>query len=275
MKRDITFWAAVAWLLLVAVLAAGADLIAPYAPDAIDLRARLAPPGTPGHLLGTDHLGRDMFSRLLEGLRLTLLIAFVGTVIGAIVGTALGLLAAKAGGRIDDAIVALIDAQAALPFLILALGALAIFGNSLALFLIIVGFQGWERYARLARGLALSGREAPYVEALRHLGASPWRIYGLHILPNIASTLIVNLTLNFPETILLESGLSFVGLGIQPPLASLGSLLGQGRDYLMTTWWLPAFPGAAIFLIALSVAIVGDRLRDRFDPTFRRVSHVK
>jgi len=270
MIRDATFIVAVAWLGLVVVLALFADGIAPYASDAINLRARLAPPGTGDHLMGTDHLGRDMLSRLLDGLRLTLLIALVGTLIGAIVGTALGLLAAQAGGRFDDTIVSLIDAQAALPFLILALGALAIFGNSITLFLVVVGFQGWERYARLARGLALSAREAPYVEALRHLGASRWRIYALHILPNISSTLIVNLTLNFPETILLESGLSFVGLGIQPPLASLGSLLGQGRDYLMTNWWLPAFPGALIFLTALSVAVVGDRLRDRLDPTHFR-----
>lgn len=270
MRRDPILWLAAAWIVLALVLALGADLLPAHSPDAIDLRARLAPPGSPGHPLGTDHLGRDLAARLLQGLRLTLIIALVGTVIGAVVGTALGLLAARAGGRIDDAVVALIDAQAALPFLILALGALAIFGNTLTLFLIVVGFQGWERYARLARGLALSAQEAPYILALRHMAASPWRIYGRHILPNIASTLIVNLTLNFPETILLESGLSFVGLGIQPPLASLGSLLGQGRDYLMTAWWLPAWPGLAIFLTALSVAILGDRLRDRLDPTLER-----
>src|SRR5262249_51019898 len=146
----------------------------------------------------------------------------------------------------------LVDGQAAIPFLIIALGALAIFGNSLTLFLVIVAIQGWEIYARIARGLALSAGRQGYVVAVRMVGARPGWLYLRHILPNISSALIVNLTLSFSGTILLESSISFVGLGIQPPLSSLGSMLGYGRQYVLTAWWLSVLPGAMIFSIALA-----------------------
>jgi len=155
------------------------------------------------------------------------------------------------------------------PFLIIALAVLAFFGNSLTLFIIIMGINGWEGYARLTRGMVLSATTHGYAVAVRSLGARPMRIYGRHILPNIASALIVQFTLNFPSTILLETSLSFLGLGIQPPLTSLGQMLGAGRNHLIFAWWISVIPGLIIFFTTLSISIVGDWLRDRLDPTLR------
>ena len=265
---------AFAWLAGVALIGVGAELLSPYDYTAIDLRARLAPPalfgGSWAHPLGTDHLGRDLLSRLIHATRFSLLIALVGTLIGAVLGTMLGFLAAHFRGVVDDLIMMLVDFQAAVPFVILALAAIAFLGNNLVLFVCILGLQGWERYARIARGLALAAKERGYVVALRTAGARPWRIYAKHILPNVAGALIVQVTLNFPETILWESALSFLGLGIQPPNTSLGALLGFGRDYLFNAWWLALFPGCLIVVTTLAMSLCGDWLRDRLDPRLRR-----
>lgn len=258
---------ALVFLTLFVLLAVFAQLLSPYDMVAMDLRARLAPPvflgGDWAHPLGTDHLGRDVLTRLLHSLQMTTAIALVGTVIGAIVGTLAGLVSAHLGGGVDDAIMLLVDTQAAIPFIIIALGAIALFGNSVLLFFVVVGLSGWEGYARIARGLTMQAKSLGYVTAVRLMGGGSARVYLRHVLPNIASALIVNLTLNFPSTILLESSLSFVGVGIQPPLTSLGSMLGYGRDYLFTEWWLAVFPGALIFAVALCISILGDALRDR------------
>ena len=256
------------------VVALGADWIAPYDYQAIDLRGRLVPPfwaegGSAVHLLGTDDLGRDMLSRLISSVRMSLFVALLGTVIGAILGTTLGFMAAHFRGWVDDLVMAAIDFQAALPFMILALAVVATLGNSLTLFIGLMGIYGWERYARLTRGLTLSAVTHGYAVAVRTLGAGPLRIYGRHILPNIANALIVNTTLNFPQTILLETSLSFLGLGIQPPLTSLGNMVGFGRDYLLTAWWIAVFPALAIFLATLAMSILGDWVRDRLDPTLK------
>lgn len=261
-------------LIALIVVALGADWIAPYDYQAIDLRGRLAPPfwaegGSLKHFLGTDDLGRDMLSRLIFSVRMSLFVALLGTVIGAVIGTTLGFLAAHFGGWVDDVVMAAIDFQAALPFMILALAVVATLGNSLVLFIALMGIYGWERYARLTRGLTLSAVTHGYAVAVRTLGAGPMRIYGRHILPNIANALIVNMTLNFPQTILLETSLSFLGLGIQPPLTSLGNMVGFGRDYLLTAWWIAVFPALAIFLATLAMSILGDWVRDRLDPTLR------
>jgi len=156
-----------------------------------------------------------------------------------------------------------------MPFLIIALAVLAFFGNNMILFVILMGLNSWERYARITRGLTISANEQGYANAVRQLGASNLRIYGLHLLPNIASTLIVSMTITFPETILLESGLSFLGLGVQPPLSSLGNMVGYGREYLTRAPWIMLCPSAVIVLSTLSISIVGDWLRDRLDPTLR------
>ena len=261
------------WLGLMIVTAAGADFLAPYSITAMDLKARLTPPvlfgGAFAHPLGSDELGRDVFSRLIFSIRMSLLIAFFGTMIAATLGTALGILAAHFRGRIEAVILMAIDFQASMPFMIIALSVLAFFGNTLMLFIALMGFHSWERYARITRGLTLAANEQGYAAAVRQLGAGPGRIYGLHILPNIASTLIVSMTLTFPEIILLESGLSFLGLGVQPPLTSLGNMVGYGREYLTRAPWIMLAPAGIIVMTTLSISLLGDWLRDKLDPTLR------
>jgi len=264
---------ALGWVALMLATAFLADVLAPYSYTALDLRNRLAPPigfgGVVIHPLGTDELGRDVFSRLIYSIRMSLLIAFGATLIGAALGTSLGFLAAHFRGLVEQAVMALVDFSASIPFLILALAVLAFFGNSLTLFICLLGLHAWERYARIARGLAISAGAQGYAAAVRQLGATPWRIYGRHVLPNIASTLIVSMTLAFPEIILLESGLSFLGLGVQPPETSLGSMVGYGREYLTRAPWILLSPAAVIVLTTFSVSVLGDWLRDRLDPTLR------
>ena len=259
--------AAALWIMAMLVVAVFADRLRPYGITQFDLRNRLAHPGNAAHWLGTDELGRDVLSRLLVSVRISLLIAFGATAMAAVLGTVLGFLAAQFRGWVEQAVLMLIDFQAALPFLILALAVLAFFGNSLPLFVALMGFYGWERHARIARGLAIAADAQGYASAVRQLGASPWRVYGRHILPNIASTLIVSATLSFPEVILLESGLSFLGLGIQPPMTSLGNMIGYGREYLTRAPWILLSPSAVVVLTTFGVSVLGDWLRDRLDPT--------
>lgn len=262
-----------AWVGLMLATAILADLISPFAYTALDLRNRLSPPvgfgGTWLHPLGTDELGRDVLSRLIYSIRTSLIIAFGATIVGAVLGTTLGFLAAHFRGVVEQAVMALVDFSASIPFLILALAVLAFFGNSMVLFVLLLGLHAWERYARIARGLAISASAQGYAGAVRQLGARPLRIYGRHILPNIASTIIVSMTLAFPEVILLESGLSFLGLGVQPPDTSLGNMVGFGREYLTRAPWILLAPAITIVLTTLSVSLIGDWLRDRLDPTLR------
>lgn len=270
----ITIALSFAWLALMVIIAITGDLWNPHDYQGMDLRARFAPPiwmegGSWSHMFGTDNLGRDVLSRLVVSIRISLLVALLGTLIGAVLGTFVGLLAARFGGLVDDLVMVGIDYQAALPFMILALAVVAFAGNSLTLFILLMGLYGWERYARIARGLALSAMTQGYAVAVKTLGASPLRIYGRHILPNIANALIVNMTLNFPQTIMLETSLSFLGLGIQPPMTSLGNMVGFGRDFLLNAWWLATIPALVIFVTTLAFALVGDWVRDRLDPTSR------
>jgi peptide/nickel transport system permease protein len=264
-------WLAMLVLGVLVGLAAFGDGLTPHDWAASNLRARLRPPvfmgGTWDHPLGTDRLGRDGLARLVVGLRVSFAVALIGTLIGALIGTVLGFLAAHARGWVEDGLMAAVDFQASMPFIIIALCLLAFFGNSLALFVFLMGLNGWEVYARLVRGVVLSARAQPYAQAVVALGAGPARLYLRHLLPNIAGVLIVQFTLNFPGTILLETALSFLGLGIQPPLTSLGVMLGEGRDYLINAPWLSVVPGTAIFLATLSLSLIGDWLRDRLDPT--------
>jgi peptide/nickel transport system permease protein len=262
---------ALGWLALMVAVALLADAIRPYDTTAIDLAARLRPPfgfgGGARHLLGTDELGRDVLSRLIVSIRLSLLIAFGATILGVTLGAFLGMTAAHLRGLGEQAILMLVDVQAALPFIILALSVLAFFGTSLALLTALLGLYGWERHARVARGLALGAGAQGYTMAVRQLGAGPWRLYLRHVLPNIAATLIVSATLAFPEVILLESGLSFLGLGVQPPMTSLGNMVGYGRGYLSSAPWIVLAPSLVIALTTLAISMTGDWLRDRLDPT--------
>jgi len=257
------------WLALMILAALLTDWIRPYPITKMDLSARLAAPGTPGHWLGTDELGRDVVSRLLQSIRVSLVIAFGATLLSAVFGTTLGFLASRFRGIVEHVVLTLADFQAALPFMILSLSVLAFFGSSMTLLVCLMGFYGWERYARIARGLAISAGAQGYAAAVVQLGATPARVYLKHILPNVASTLIVSMTLTFPEIILMESSLSFLGLGVQPPETSLGNMVGFGREYLTRAPWIMLAPAFVIMMTTLSISLVGDWLRDRLDPTVR------
>jgi peptide/nickel transport system permease protein len=269
--RQIPFSVAfgIAWLAAMVLVALFADTIRPYGITAMDLRNRLSLPGNPAHLLGTDELGRDVLARLIQSIRLSLAIAFGATIISAVLGTTLGFAAAKFRGAVEHLVLVLADFQAALPFLIMSLAVLAFFGSSMPLLIGLMGFYGWERYARIARGLAISASAQGYAAAVVQLGATPARVYLRHILPNVASTLIVSMTLTFPEIILMESGLSFLGLGVQPPDTSLGNMVGFGREYLTRAPWIMLAPAFVIMMTTLSISLVGDWLRDKLDPTLR------
>lgn len=255
------------WIAIMVAIALAADWIRPFNITAFDLRNRLALPGTLPHFLGTDELGRDVLSRLIDSIRISLLIAFGATMLSAFFGTLLGFLAAYFRGIVEHFVLMLADFQAAMPFLIMSLSVLAFFGSSLPLLICLMGFYGWERYARIARGLAISASRQGYASAVTQVGASPSRVYLKHILPNIASTLIVSMTLTFPEIILTESSLSFLGLGVQPPMTSLGNMVGYGREYITRAPWIMLTPSIVIMLTTLSISLVGDWLRDKLDPT--------
>ncbi|MEX2450258.1 MAG: ABC transporter permease [Rhodospirillales bacterium] len=264
---------AAAFIACVMAIFVFADFLAPYHYTTQDLPNRLKPPsflgGPEQYFLGTDELGRGILSRLIYATRFSIFVAILGTGIGAVLGTFLGFVAAHFRGWVEETLMMLVDAQASLPFMLIALAVLAFFGNSFTLFIIIMGINGWENYARLTRGMVLSANTHGYAVAVRSLGAKPSTVYFRHILPNIVSILIVQFTLNFPGTILLETSLSFLGLGIQPPLTSLGQMLGAGRAHLLFSWWIAVLPGTMIFLTTLSISIIGDWLRDKFDPTLR------
>jgi peptide/nickel transport system permease protein len=265
---------ATTWLIAMIIIGFLAPVIAPFDYQKINLSTRLLPPvwidgGSFTNIFGTDDLGRDILSRLLQSIRISLLVAIIGTVISAVLGTTLGFIAAHFRGVVDDFLMMLVDFQASLPFMILALTVIAFFESSIFLFIGLMGIYGWERYARFARGLALSAEEQGYAVAVRSFGASPVRIYLRHILPNVGNTLVVNMTLNFPKVIMMETSLSFLGLGIQPPDTSLGNMVGFGRDFILTAWWMAIIPAATIFLTTLSMSILGDWVRDKLDPALK------
>lgn len=261
------------WLGLVILIAVIAPLIVPYDFMAVDVRARLKPPvffgGDFAHVLGTDQLGRDVFSRALISIRISLTIAICATMLSTVVGVTLGFIAAYFRSWVDQVILTFVDAQLAMPFMIISIAVLAFLGNSLPIFIMLLGMYGWEQVTRIARGLAISANAQGYAAAARDIGASPWRIYLRHILPNISAMIVIAMTLNIPAVILLESSLSFLGIGLQPPQTSLGNMVGYGRDYIQSAPWIMLMPAAVIVITTLSVSVVGDWLRDRLDPTLR------
>lgn len=258
-------------LLAIAVLA---PLISPFEPDQQRLLARLKPPvgivgANPLHWLGTDQLGRDLLSRCLHGLRLTLALALFGTLLGLAIGAALGLAAGLVRGWLDALIMGLVDIMMSLPFTLVALFVVALAGTDVAVLIGVLGIAYWAHFARLIRAQVLSLREMPFVEAARAAGAGPWRIATVHMIPNLISPVVVMASLNFSNLILLESALSFLGLGVQPPTATLGSMVGQGRDYMASAPWIVAVPALFIVLVSLVAMLLGDALRDRLDPRLR------
>lgn len=258
-------------LLIITVLA---PLIAPHEPTAQSLISRLRPPigferYKDGYLLGTDELGRDVLSRSLYGLQLTLILAALGATIGLMLGGVLGLVAGIAGGIVDDLIMGAVDAQIAIPFTLIALLMLAIFGSSIEVMVLVLGLYGWEQYARILRGEVRRLMAMPFIEAARAAGASGGRIAFRHVLPNAVSPIVVQFTLSISNIVLLESTLSFLGIGVQPPTATLGSMVGIGRDYMPTAPWIVVAPAIAILLVTFAVQILGDWLRDRADVRLR------
>jgi peptide/nickel transport system permease protein len=262
---------ALSGLLLLAVLA---QLIAPFNPEAQSLLSRLRPPlgfdrALAAHPLGTDELGRDVLSRTLYGLQFTLLIALVGSTLSLIIGVACGVIAGFFAGRTGALLVAVMDFQMAVPFTLIALLTVALLGNSLTVIVTVIGLSGWEVYARLVRAQVLIICRQPFIEAARAAGASPLRILLRHVLPNVSSQIVVVWTMTFPALILLESSLSFLGLGVQPPTATLGSMVGFGRDYLASSPWIALVPSLVIMALSLLVLLVGEGLRDQMDVRLR------
>lgn len=257
-------------LLVLLVCAVFAGALAPFDIARVDLSHRFMPPVFMGgdwrNPLGTDSLGHDILSLVLRGIQVSMTIAAIGTVGGAVLGSTLGFLAAWAGGWVDNVIGTLIDFQATIPNLILALALLAALPSaSFLVFVLIMVIYGWEQYARLARAIGLSAKAQPYVQAQQILGASATRIIARSILPNAMAVLLVNMSINYPRTILVESTLSFLGIGIQPPDTSLGVLIGQGRDQLYNAPWVALVPGAVILVATISISILGDWARDLID----------
>jgi peptide/nickel transport system permease protein len=264
-------WFGIVMVVGMIVLAVFAPLIAPHDPYVQDLsKARLPPfwypSADPTHPLGTDTLGRDELSRLIYGSRVSLLVGFSAVALSAFIGISLGLISGYYAGIADLVIMRLTEFQLALPFILLALVVSAIFGPSLRNLIIILGCTGWVGYARVTRAEVLSARERQYVEAARAIGAPAWRILVRHILPNIASPLIVIATFTLAGMMIQEASLSFLGLGVQPPTPSWGVMLSDGREFLTTSWWLGVFPGIMIVLCVLGINLLGDWLRDLLDP---------
>jgi peptide/nickel transport system permease protein len=266
--------AAGAFIAALMLVAAAAPYLAPQNPERGSLAARLEPPTLAGadgraHPLGTDHLGRDVLSRMIFGTRVSLAVGFAAVGIGGLVGGTLGLVVGFRRGWIDEVVMTIADAQLAFPFILLAIGIIAVLGPSFRNLIIVVGLSGWVTYARVLRSDVLSLRQREFVDAIIGLGGSVPRILLRHILPNVASTFMVIATLELARAIVLEATLSFLGLGIQPPTPSWGGMIHEGRDYLDSAWWISVFPGALLMLTSLVVSRTGDWLRDLLDPTLR------
>ena len=272
-------WLCGAVLVMMVAFAALAPFVAPKDPTDQSLLLRLKPPiwledGEPGYILGTDEVGRDILSRMIYGAQVSLSVGLLGVLIGSVLGTMLGMLAGYFSGPVDEAIMLVADMQLAFPFILLAIAIIAVLGPDPAgaipwKLIVIVGISGWMTYARVCRGVVLTVKEREFVQSVRALGGSDGRILFRHILPNILSPVIVLATLDLARLIILESTLSFLGLGVQPPAPSWGGMLGQGRQYLDTAWWLSTFPGLAIMLTTLAISRGGDWVRDILDPTLR------
>lgn len=256
------------------VAAVAAPLIAPHDPDAASLGDRLQPPlfadgGSWNHVFGTDALGRDVLSRLIFGSRVSLIVGVSVVAIAGTFGVVVGLVAGYKGGRIDAFAMRVVDVQVAFPGLLLALIILAVISPSLKTLIIVLALNGWMVYARIARGIVLSVREMPYVEAAEVIGCRSRRVIFRHILPNLVSPLLTLGVLEFARIVLAEAALSFLGLGIQPPSISWGLMVADGKDYLLSAWWVITFPGLALTVTVLGINLFASWLRIAADPQQR------
>lgn len=264
----------VALLAVLTAAAFGASWVTPYDPAAQDLTVTVHPPSlTPirgnVHLLGTDQLGRDILSRLLVGLRISLLVALAVVPLSVLLGLVMGMVTGYRGGWLDLALMRLVDAQLAIPTLLLMVAVVAVLGSGLPQIVMVLVVAGWPTYARVVRAEVLALREREFVAAARAVGASDARILARHVLHNVLPTVLVLATLQLPVVIVLEAALSFLGLGIQPPTPSLGQMLGHSQEVVWRAWWMPTIPGVAITLLVLAFNLMGDRLRDVLDPRLR------
>jgi len=246
-----------------------ANLIAPHDPTTMGLRSRLNPPvwqgGSWEFPLGTDAIGRDLFSRILYGGRISLAIGGISTFFGLALGTVLGVVSGYTRGWLDQLIMYLVDVQLSLPFLLLAVAVALVLGTSLTVLIFMAVLATWSVYTRVVRGAVLSLREREFVVASRAIGATDAHIMLKHLLPNLIAPLLVLATLSVGRIILLESGLSFLGIGVQPPTPSWGNMINEGREYLSTAWWVATMPGIGLVLLTMAVGTIGDWLRDLMD----------
>lgn len=265
-------WVIVMLLFLIAVTLAAifAPLVATGNIDEPDYAVRLVPPLTEGHLAGTDQLGRDVFSRIIYGARISLMVGFISVMVAAIIGITAGLVSGYYGGWLDSIIMRLVDVHLAFPFILLALTINAIIGLGVRNIIISLAIAGWVEYARIARGEVLVVREREFTQAARLMGASNNRIIWRHILPNITTPLLVTATLQVAQFIIAEASISFLGFGVQPPTPAWGSMISEALDYIFTSWWLITLPGLTLALVVLAVNLVGDWLRDVLDPRLNR-----
>lgn len=246
-----------------------APYITPWDPDAIDAYHVLLPPSA-AHWFGTDELGRDVFTRVIFGARISLKVGFVSVGIAVAIGTLLGLVSGYYGGVIDSVLMRFVDIMLCFPTFFLILAVIAMLEPSIWYIMAIIGLTGWMGVARLVRAEVLSLRERDFILAAQALGASDWRILFRHILPNALSPVLVSASLGVAGAILTESALSFLGIGVQPPTPSWGNILTSGKDYLEFAWWLSLFPGLAILVTVLAYNLVGEGIRDALDPRLRR-----
>ncbi len=261
-------------ILLILLMALFAPLIAPHDPAAQDVIARLRPPawlarGDWTHPLGTDQLGRDVLSRIIWGARITLFIGAAVVLVAGTIGVTVGLLAGYRGGRTDSLLMRLVDIQVSFPGILLILLVVSVVGPGTGTLVLVLSLTNWMVYARLVRGLVLSARQTPYVEAAEVIGCRPGRVIARHILPNLVSPLLTVGILEFTNVVLAEAAVSFLGLGVQPPATSWGLDVAGGRDYIFIAWWLVTFPGLAIVATVLSVNLFAGWLRVTLDPKER------
>lgn len=265
-------------IVLGAVILCGlaAPLIAPFDPLQQNFADVLKPPGTHGergtYWLGTDPLGRDLLSRIIYGARISLLVGVLTVLVRGTLGVLIGLVGGYYGGKVDDLLMRIADIQLTLPFLIVAIAVLVVLGPGLSNLIIVLGLTGWVDFGRVVRSETLSLRQRDFVEAARTSGATNAYIIRKHILPNTASVILVISTLQVASVIIAEASLSFLGLGVPALTPTWGKEISEGRDYAAIAWWLPTFPGLAIFATVLAINILGDWLRDRWDPRLRRMA---
>ena len=253
-----------------------ASVLQTHDPRAGGIRGRHLPPawmadGSSEHLLGTDHTGRDVFSRLLHGARISLVVAAIALTSGFLVGSTMGIVSGYAGGWIDEVITRIVDIWQALPFLMIALVCVLLFGQSTKLLLFLMAALAWNPFVRVIRAQTLIIKNEPYVDLARVAGCSVPRILIRHILPGVINTAVVIATLAVGSLILAEAALSFLGAGVPSPTPTWGAMVNEGRNYISTAWWPTVFPGVAIFLVVMSLNFTGDWLRDRLDPRLRQL----